>query len=299
MKTAIITIAVLAIAVSQYACQGAEAAEAADAENAVDRSELVTLIEAQDVTLIDANGTRSYQRAHIPGAIDFAAAQKAGTLAEQLPAEKDALIVAYCGGPGCKAYTKASARARELGYTNVKHYPGGISGWTAAQEDQPADKDEPAERFPALTHAELVQALDDGAVPVDANGTASYEQEHIPGALDYEALSNAGELAGALPEDKSTTIVAYCGGPRCGAYKQAAKAVAELGYTDVKHYPGGISGWREHADDTGKVKSGGCGSGGCGQTETATPEAEAEAEDKAGAGCGAGGCSTGGDDTAM
>ncbi|MFW5698606.1 MAG: rhodanese-like domain-containing protein [Planctomycetota bacterium] len=281
----------LVVAMNHYACQGAEAGEG---ESAVDHAELVALIEAQEATLLDANGTRSYERAHIPGAIDFARAEKAGTLAEQLPAEKDALIVAYCGGPGCKAYTKATGRARELGYTNVKHFPGGIRGWTAAQEKEAAAASGDAvERFPAVTHPELVQALEAGAVPLDANGTASYEKGHIPGALDYAALSSADELADALPDDKATTIIAYCGGPRCMAYKAAAEAAAALGYTDVKHYPGGISGWREHAD-AGATKTsacGACGGGGCGACGAAKP--------KAAAGCGAGGCSTGEAEEAM
>ena len=38
-------------------------------------------------------------------------------------------------------------------------------------------------------------------------------------------------------------IVAYCGGPKCMAYKAAATAALKLGYTNVKHLPDGIKGW--------------------------------------------------------
>jgi len=31
----------------------------------------------------------------------------------------------------------------------------------------------------------------------------------------------------------------------CGAYKAGAEAVAQLGYTNVKHFSAGIKGWKE------------------------------------------------------
>ena len=45
---------------------------------------------------------------------------------------KDALIVAYCGGPSCGAYKKAIEAATKLGYTNIKHFSKGLSGWKEA-----------------------------------------------------------------------------------------------------------------------------------------------------------------------
>jgi len=44
------------------------------------------------------------------------------------------LVVAYCGGPSCNAYTRAANAASKLGYTNVKHLSAGISGWLQAKE---------------------------------------------------------------------------------------------------------------------------------------------------------------------
>jgi rhodanese-related sulfurtransferase len=83
------------------------------------------------VTLLDANGTDSYRQGHIPGALDFSAEE--GRLADVLPADKDALIVAYCGGPRCEAYRGAAEAAATLGYTNVRHFKPGISGWRATK----------------------------------------------------------------------------------------------------------------------------------------------------------------------
>lgn len=88
---------------------------------------LKAAIKAKKVTLLDANGTDSWKSGHIPGALNFETAS--GKLARKLPANKNALIVAYCGNEYCTAYKAAAAEARKLGYTNVKHYSPGIKGW--------------------------------------------------------------------------------------------------------------------------------------------------------------------------
>ena len=95
-------------------------------------NELKTAIEKKEVTVIDANGTDSYKDGHIPGAIDFEA--NAAKLEKILPKDKNALIIAYCGGPECMAYKQAAKQAVAMGYTNVKHLSAGISGWKRAGE---------------------------------------------------------------------------------------------------------------------------------------------------------------------
>lgn len=96
----------------------------------VSLSDLQSAIDKGSVTVIDVNGSESYAKAHIPGAHSYSAIQD--KLAEHLPKEKDALIVAYCGGPQCTAYKKAADAAVELGYTNVAHLSAGLSGWKEA-----------------------------------------------------------------------------------------------------------------------------------------------------------------------
>ena len=98
----------------------------------IEIKELKEAITAKQVTLIDVNGTESWQKGHIPGAIDFQASKE--KLASLLPKDKSALVVAYCGGPQCGAYQAGAKAAEKLGYTNVKHLTAGISGWRAAGE---------------------------------------------------------------------------------------------------------------------------------------------------------------------
>ena len=93
------------------------------------KAELEKLISSSSVTLIDANGNESYRQGHIPSAIDLGAhLRDFNTI---LPRDKNALIVAYCGGESCKAYETATKGAIALGYTNVKHYAGGLRGWVS------------------------------------------------------------------------------------------------------------------------------------------------------------------------
>ena len=93
-------------------------------------TDLKSAIEGKKVTVIDVNGSDSYKKGHIPTAINYDAAKD--SLASALPKEKDALVVAYCGGPKCQAYQAAAKAAKQLGYTNVKHLSAGIAGWKEA-----------------------------------------------------------------------------------------------------------------------------------------------------------------------
>lgn len=108
-----------------------------------------------------------------------------------------------------------------------------------------------AGEYPDVSIKELKQKIEKKEVTViDVNGTESFEKGHIPGAIDFEA--NEEKLASVLPKDKNALIVAYCGGPKCMAYKQAAKAAEKLGYKNVKHLSAGISGWKEAGEQTEK-----------------------------------------------
>ena len=106
-----------------------------------------------------------------------------------------------------------------------------------------------AASFPDVKIDDLKSAIASKHVTViDVNGSDSWKEGHIPGALDFETVK--ANLATVLPKDKSALVVAYCGGPKCQAYQAAAKAAKELGYKNVKHLSAGISGWRAAGEKT-------------------------------------------------
>lgn len=116
----------IALLASALLVVSATAGEYADISvNALEKA-----IKAGKVTVIDVNGSKSFTKGHIPGSFDFAKVGK--NLKTKLPADKNALIVAYCGGPKCSAYKRGASAAEKLGYTNIKHLSAGISGWKEA-----------------------------------------------------------------------------------------------------------------------------------------------------------------------
>jgi len=107
--------------------------------------------------------------------------------------------------------------------------------------------------YPDISLADLKKAIAQKKVAlIDVNGSDSYKEGHIPGAVDYE--TQAGKLADVLPKDKGALVVAYCGGPACNAYKAGASKAAALGYTNVKHFTAGISGWKSAGEATEAAK---------------------------------------------
>ncbi|MSU23241.1 MAG: rhodanese-like domain-containing protein [Opitutus sp.] len=95
-----------------------------------------------------------------------------------------------------------------------------------------------------ISHADLQAAVaKKSAVILDVNGSESFAEGRIPGAVDY--LAHQAKLASLLPKDKTALVVAYCGNEYCSAYQAAANAAIALGYTNVKHYAPGIDGWKK------------------------------------------------------
>jgi len=100
--------------------------------------EVAKLADNKTAVIIDVNGTESYNKGHVPGALDFEAIKD--NFAKALPSDKNATIVAYCGGPKCMAYQAAANEAGKLGYKNIKHMSAGISGWKDAGQKLEAAK---------------------------------------------------------------------------------------------------------------------------------------------------------------
>ena len=100
-----------------------------------------------------------------------------------------------------------------------------------------------AGEYPDISITDLEKAIKSGKVAIiDVNGKASFTKRgHIPGAVSF---SNKDALAKQLSKvGKDTLVVAYCGGPKCSAYKRGASAAEKLGFKNVKHLSAGISGW--------------------------------------------------------
>jgi rhodanese-related sulfurtransferase len=84
-----------------------------------------------DYTIVDVRGAHSYERAHVPGALNA----PSGTIDEHVAAALPAgPLVVYCWGPGCNGAHKAALALTRHG-RQVKEMIGGMEYWI--REGQP------------------------------------------------------------------------------------------------------------------------------------------------------------------
>jgi len=121
MKKIITLLAATVLAASVYASEFAD----------ISPKDVLAAATDKTAVIIDANSPDSYKAGHVPGALSFAAIKS--DLVASLPADKNTLIIAYCGNPQCGAYLRAAKAAQKLGYTNIKHMADGIDGWKAVK----------------------------------------------------------------------------------------------------------------------------------------------------------------------
>lgn len=97
---------------------------------------------------------------------------------------------------------------------------------------------------PEISLEDLKKAVESkSAIIIDANGEDMYKSGHIPGAIHFAKVE--GKLESVLPQDKSKMVIAYCGGPMCTAWQEAAKEAKAKSYTNLRHFKGGIKGWKD------------------------------------------------------
>jgi rhodanese-related sulfurtransferase len=200
----------------------------------------------EGVMLIDSRPRRpKYDEGHIPMAVSIPDNQFEQMTA-MLPADKNALLIFYCGGPACDLSHKSARKAEALGYTNVKVFADGFPGWMKVPGN-----------FAAVSTQWVKQQVEAKAdlVLIDSRPKqAKYDQGHIPGAISIPDTYFTKQAA-QLPDDKNKPLVFYCGGLDCPlSNKSASKAIA-LGYTNVKVYPEGYPSWVAAAGTPAVVKA--------------------------------------------
>jgi rhodanese-related sulfurtransferase len=98
----------------------------------ISKSQLKQLIDQQqDMTLIDVLPKESFQKQHIPGAINIQFKDNSNFLNEVLQhvALKDQRIVVYCLNTQCPLSKDAAQKLEGAGYTNVQAFEEGVEGW--------------------------------------------------------------------------------------------------------------------------------------------------------------------------
>ena len=79
----------------------------------------------EPLVIVDALPPMSYAHSHLPDAINLPPER---VDAKRIP-DKDSEIVVYCANPECESSIDTARRLLALGFTNVRHYPGGKDEW--------------------------------------------------------------------------------------------------------------------------------------------------------------------------
>lgn len=110
--------------------------------------ELQAALADPTVLVIDAQGEGGYNRAHLPGAVDFAMEDVLGQAAVHV-GDLDRRVVLYCTDLRCLGSEFVGTQLVDAGYRNVSRFPGGIAQWTEA--GLPVEAGPPAEPTPSAT----------------------------------------------------------------------------------------------------------------------------------------------------
>jgi rhodanese-related sulfurtransferase len=98
----------------------------------ISRDELQGKVEAGDrLVIVDALAPMSFARSHLPGAINLPLEWVDDRGPRKIP-DLDMEVVVYCVDADCDSSVLVAERLIELGYRNVRHYPGGKREWVEA-----------------------------------------------------------------------------------------------------------------------------------------------------------------------
>ncbi len=148
-----------------------------------------------------------------------------------------------------------SPRARE------EREQGAANPGEKAEESQAAGNDSTASApLKTVTFEQMMVELlgHEGVVVVDARDEATWEQGHIPGALNLDAEqaerdpSLVDKVLGDVP--RNAILVVYCSGGQCDLSRRLGELLRKRGWQHVLLYEGGWSEWQEEG---GPVDKGG------------------------------------------
>jgi len=211
--------------------------------------ELLKIMTGGDAySLFDARPVKRFGAGHIPSA--KSAFPKDDNFLSLLPADKDALLVFYCGGPTCPYTGIAVGMAQEAGYTKLKGFQAGLPGWKKS-------------KLPVHSDASwLARNLNTQHVILDVRDKAASSQSHIRGAValpqtELQAMTQRFIAEQKVPElpgvtDLRAPIVVYADSHTAKEALLAYKELRNWGYKGTTVLNGGLSNWVAEGLPTGQ-----------------------------------------------
>jgi rhodanese-related sulfurtransferase len=209
----------------------------------IDIKELLEILQNKQgpYMLGDARPTKKYLMGHVPSSVSTPVADPEKLLAK-LPADKNKLLVFYCGGPTCPFTKQAYDIATKAGYTNVKGFQKGIPGWKK-------------NKLPVHSNRGWVSKnLDKHHVVIDVRDAATAGNEHLSSAVNLPATQIAAmtknfmktQKLARLPgvTDTRAPIILYSDTHSARDVLVAFKELRSWGYKNVTILEGGLKAWK-------------------------------------------------------
>ena len=189
--------------------------------------------EKANVMLVDSRPRRVFEKGAIPTAINIPDSEFDKQVA-MLPTDKATPIIFYCGGLECNLSNKSAAKARKLGYGNVKTYAEGYPGWqklmgspapgaagdAKSKPSGGAVQIEPGKEKGTLSIASfdrLLKETPDAVLLVDTRDEKEFKRAAIKGSINIP-IEQLEKKLNTLPADKPIIFVCGTGGRSGEAY---------------------------------------------------------------------------------
>lgn len=99
----------------------------------IDRESLrAKMVSTDDLMVVEVLPKESYNKFHIPGAINVPVGSDDFDTRIQVAANKDDEVVVYCQNSDCDASPRAAEKMEKLGFTSVFDYEAGKDDWRDA-----------------------------------------------------------------------------------------------------------------------------------------------------------------------
>jgi len=153
---------------------------------------------------------------------------KEGKAPALLGADKNKLLVFWCGGPTCPFSIKGAELAIKYGYTNVKVFSGGDPAWTKAEQ-------------PFVSSPKFVK--DDNILLIDLRSADKFAAGHIPRALSLPAANLDKYQEENWPSFKGAPLVFYSDNQ--ADVDKALELMRDYGLSKATYFPGGLDRWKK------------------------------------------------------
>jgi rhodanese-related sulfurtransferase len=196
--------------------------------------------------LIDVRSEEEYQSGHISGSLNVPGGQ-AVQRTDDFVAVRNGTII-FISNEAARA-VMAAYWYRQMGFRHASVLQGGLRAWSengqplvrGASYPEPLGLEVARNAAQLIAPAELARRLQRSSLLVlDVGMSLDFEAAHIPGAR----WMSRGWIEIKLPErfpDRAQPIVVTCADGRNSVF--AARALTEIGYTDVLVLQGGVRAW--------------------------------------------------------